>query len=171
MNTASLPSGGQASSGLDPAAADDQFAVTPFDDCYSLTSIIIPNSVTAIGDYAFVSCGSLTNIALGTNILSIGNYSFWQCANVTNIAIPDSVNTIGNEAFSDCISLTSITIGNGVANIGIGVFNNCPNLTEIDVNALNSVYGSSNGILFSNNLTSLIFCPKGKTGYYLLCPM
>ena len=68
----------------------------------SLTSITIPNSVTKIGDCAFMACSSMTNITIPNSITSIGRYAFYGCTNLTNITIPDSVTTIGQNAFEDC---------------------------------------------------------------------
>ena len=68
----------------------------------SLTSITIPNSVTKIGDYAFMACSSMTNITIPNSITSIGRYAFYGCTNLTNITIPDSVTTVGQNAFEDC---------------------------------------------------------------------
>ena len=68
----------------------------------SLTSITIPNSVTKIGDCAFMACSSMTNITIPNSITSIGRYAFYGCTNLTNITIPDSVTTVGQNAFEDC---------------------------------------------------------------------
>ena len=68
----------------------------------SLTSITIPNSVTKIGDYAFMACSSMTNITIPNSVTSIGRYAFYGCTNLTNITIPDSVTTVGQNAFEDC---------------------------------------------------------------------
>ena len=68
----------------------------------SLTSITIPNSVTKIGDYAFMVCSSMTNITIPNSVTSIGRYAFYGCTNLTNITIPDSVTTVGQNAFEDC---------------------------------------------------------------------
>ena len=102
-----------------------------FCSCYSLTSIIIPNSVTSIGDYAFYFCTSLTSITIPDSVTSIGNSAFHYCGSLTSITIPDSVTSIGNDAFYNCDSLTSITIGNSVTSIGSHAFRNCDSLTSI----------------------------------------
>ena len=102
-----------------------------FYSCDSLTSVTIGNSVTSIGDYAFSYCSVLTSIIIGNGVTSIGNHAFNYCTFLTSIVIPDSVTSIGDDAFYNCESLTSIIIGNGVTNIGSHAFYYCAFLTSI----------------------------------------
>ena len=89
-----------------------------FDDCTSLTSVTIPDSVTSIGSSAFSGCTSLTSVTIGNGVTSIGGSAFQGCTSLTSITIPDSVTSIGIGAFAGCTSLTSVTIGNSVTSIG-----------------------------------------------------
>ena len=90
----------------------------------TLTSVIIPNSVTAIGRYAFTSCQSLRNVTIGNSVTSIGDYAFVLCFNLTSVTIGSSVTSIGTEAFRDCyklvkvINLSSLNITAGSTNYG-----------------------------------------------------
>ena len=97
--------------------------------CNSLTSVIIPDSVTSIGNSAFYNCYYLTSVIIPDSVNSIGDYAFAYCDALTNVIIPDSVNSIGNSAFYDCDRLTSVAIGNGVTSIGYSAFSSCDNLT------------------------------------------
>ena len=98
--------------------------------CSSLTSITIPDSVTHIGAWAFRGCCSLTSVTIPDGVTSIGDYTFWMCSSLTSIAIPDSVTSIGNLAFYGCENLTDITIPDGITNIGYSAFLGCKNLTS-----------------------------------------
>ena len=102
-----------------------------FYECSKLTSVTIGAGVTSIGNRAFADCTSLTSVTIPNHVMSIGNYTFDGCTSLTNIVIPDSVTSIGDYAFEDCISLSSITIGNGVTSIGGYVFSKCNSLTTI----------------------------------------
>ena len=104
-----------------------------FKDCYRLTSITIPSSVTSIGNYAFFFCDSLTSITIPNSVTSIGNKAFSNCKNLTSITIPNSVTSIGNKAFSNCKNLTSITIPSSVTSICDYVFFSCDSLTSITI--------------------------------------
>ena len=90
-----------------------------------ITSLIIPNSVTSIGDYAFYYCRSLTSVTIPDSVTSIGEFAFFGCSSLTSITIPDSVTSIGSYAFCDCSSLTSVTIPDSVTSVGGEAFSNC----------------------------------------------
>lgn len=103
-----------------------------FEYCSSLASVTIPNSVTEIGDYAFNGCTGLTSITIPNSITTIPYYCF-HCAGLTSITIPNSVTTIDEGAFRSCIGLTSITIPNSVTTIGPWAFFNCKKLKKVYV--------------------------------------
>ena len=104
-----------------------------FYNCYSLTQINIPDSVTSIGSYAFYSCYSLTQINIPDSVTSIGSYAFSNCRSLTQINIPDSVTSIEQNAFQNCYSLTQINIPDSVPSIGNSAFYNCYSLTQINI--------------------------------------
>lgn len=80
-----------------------------FANCSQLTNISIPNSVTYIGFSAFNSCTSLKSITLPSSLSSISEALFFGCSQLTTIHIPVSVTSIGNYAFADCPSLMTVT--------------------------------------------------------------
>ena len=98
-----------------------------------VTELTIPNTVTAIKDYAFSNCGSLTSITLPESVTSIGEYAFQYCRSLTAVNIPKSVTSIGKSAFSSCSSLTSITIPEGVTSIGEYAFQYCHSFTAVNI--------------------------------------
>ncbi len=105
-----------------------------------ITDLIIPNSVTSIGNLTFSGYSSLTSISIPNSVTSIGDLAFYYCSSLTSITIPNSVTSIGNQAFQDCSSLTSISIGNSVTSIGIWAFQYCSSLTSITIpNSVTSI--------------------------------
>ena len=78
-------------------------------------------SVTSIADRAFRNCTSFTSIVIPSSITSIGDYAF-GATSLTSIEIPSSVKSIGDFAFSDCEWLTSAVIGYGVISMGDRAF-------------------------------------------------
>ena len=107
--------------------------VFAFFQCTNMTSVTIGNSVTSIGVSAFYGCTNLTSVTIGNSVTSISDYAFYQCANLTSIAIPNSVSSIGEYAFNQCANLTSVTIGNSVTSISDYAFYGCANLTSIAI--------------------------------------
>ena len=104
-----------------------------FSYCSSLTSITIPNSVTTIKEYAFSNCSSLTSVTIPNSVTTIGGWAFNGCSSLTSVTIPNSVTTIGGWAFSICSSLTSVTIPNSVTTIGDNAFIGCSSLTSVTI--------------------------------------
>jgi hypothetical protein len=139
-----------------------------FYGCSGITSVTIPNSVRNIGGYAFYDCTSLVSVTIGNSVTNLGPYAFYGCKELTGITIPDSITSIGAYTFSGCTSLTSVLIPKSVTNIDRFAFTGCTNMANIDVDILNTVYGSFGGVLFNKNQTTLIQCPKGMTGSYVI---
>ncbi len=99
-----------------------------FYDCSRLTSIIIPDNVTSIGNSAFYGCSGLTSITLPDNVINIGEYAFGGCSGLASVTIGNGVTSIGDHAFSGCSELTDITIPNSITKIGWVAFEGCSSL-------------------------------------------
>ena len=93
--------------------------------CRSLSDIVIPSSVTSIGNRAFLSCLSLSKIVIPSSVTSIGDSAFFWCRSLSDIVIPSSVTSIGVSAFRCCGSLSKIVIPSSVTSIGDRAFYNC----------------------------------------------
>jgi hypothetical protein len=132
-----------------------QFNYTISNSTISITGYTGPGGSVAIPD-----------TINGLPVTRIGGYAFYHCASPTSVMIPNSVSSIGSYAFYSCYSMTSITIGTGVTSIEPYAFYNCTSLIAIQVDALNSVYSSVNGVLFNTSTNALIECPWGKAGSY-----
>ena len=73
----------------------------------SIVTIIIPDSVTYIGERAFMDCRSLKTVVLGEGIETIENFAFWYCSGLQTISIPDKPISIDNSSFTGCTSITT----------------------------------------------------------------
>ena len=130
--------------------------------------LVIPNSVTAIDDYAFSNCHGLNgSLTLSNSLKTIGTSAFYWCAELKgNLTLPDSVTTIGDNAFCDCHKFTGIlTIPNSVSTIGVGAFCNCfgftgnltiPNsVTTIGASAFQKCFRFTGNLTLPNSVTTI----------------
>ncbi len=142
------------------AMTDYNFGDQFYPDWYSyhlpVSSVIIENGITSIGDEAFFNCSSLTGIIISDGVTSIGEYAFFACTSLTGITIPDSMTYIGGNAFKETPWFTAkreenplvvvngilidgttcsgdITIPDNVTSIGDIAFSCCYDLTDITI--------------------------------------
>jgi len=135
--------------------------------------VVVPDTieglpVVSLGDSAFSRCAALTAVTIPNTVTNIGAWAFDSCTSLTSITIPNSVTSLGDEAFDFCGSLTTVTIPGSVARIGWCAFRGCTNLTAIEVDSLNPVFASLEGVLFNKSQTMLIQCPAGEAGSYAI---
>lgn len=95
-----------------------------------VTDVVIPNSVTSLGDEAFLGCDDLVNVTLSLNITEIPRECFYG-AGLVNIAIPEGVEKVGYGAFQDCTSLHTVMLPSTLRRIEAYAFTDCHNLYEI----------------------------------------
>ena len=126
-----------------------------FANCSQLTNISIPNSVTSIGFSAFEHCTSLKSITLPSSLRSISEALFFCCSQLTTIHIPDSVLSIQDYAFENCISLETIHIPVSVTSIGVYAFDGCPKSMTVTYSGSKTLWDSMTG-----NLNIPLVCNK-----------
>ena len=156
----------------------------------SITSIVIQDGVTHIGDRAFWRCENLTSVTIPDSVTSIGVHAFNGSSKLTKIKIPNSVTTIGRSAFAfsglktvvipdkvtvvekdvfyGCSNLISVTIPDGVSSIGDNAFVFC-NLTNVTLpNSVTNIGESA--FQWCSNLTSVKIPDSvttiGKSAFY-----
>ena len=137
-----------------------------FGNDLTITGVTIPASIKRIGPELFWGCKNLTHVDFAEGLDSIGFYAFKNCSSLTQLILPDSLTTIEDHAFLNCTGLTSIQIGAGLALIDWEAFTGCLGLTAFDVDPLNPVFASLDGVLFNQAMTGLIQCPARKIGEY-----
>ena len=103
-----------------------------FSECFTRsTSIVIPEGIVSIGDYAFYKSLS-GKITIPDNVTTIGKYAFCK-SELRSITIPGSVKKIGDSAFSGCWALYDLVILSGVSEIGDNAFKECTSLESVDI--------------------------------------
>ena len=122
---------------------------------------VIPDSVTAIGDWAFYCCTGLTSIYIPNTVTKIGFEAFYGCSSLRGVNIPNPVKVIGYQAFYGCSSLQGIHIPGSVRSIGDTAFEYCPSLSSMSVASDNPRYDSRdecNAIIETRENTLIAGC-------------
>ncbi len=132
-----------------------------FASCTSLKKAVLGSGLTAIENSLFSGCEALREVEIANGPTSIGDWAFADCP-FTSIKLPDSVRTINDNAFYGCTSLESLTIGISLETIGSWAFDDCSALANIQVSSDNPHLCAINNVLYTKDVTELVFYPMGK---------
>ena len=102
-----------------------------FADCRNLTQVTIANTVKSIGSYAFSGCTSLKSVEVPQGIAQIAEGTFYGCNSLEEVTVPSTVAAIGYAAFAGCKTLKGIKLTAGMNRIANGAFANCDNLSVV----------------------------------------
>lgn len=110
-----------------------------FYQCEGLTSVVMPNTITAIIDDmrpntsagVFYRCSSLKKVILSKNLAVIPSYTFYGCSSLSSIDL-SNVTEIGVSAFDECTSLTSVDLSQATS-ISDYAFSGCSSLASVEL--------------------------------------
>ena len=125
---------------------------------------IKPAAVDAISGAVDIPA-SVPDNGVTLSVVEIAEEAFYQCTGLTGVTIPNSVTSIEGSAFAST-GLTTVTIPGGVTTIGTFVFDQCNELKRIEVAAESTTFTSVDGVLFSADKSTLVYCPNGRSGTY-----
>lgn len=97
----------------------------------SIDSLILPSTITSLGDHALEGCGLLTSLNIPSSVISIGSYAFAGCIGLTSLIIPDAVASIRDYTFAGCSGLDSLILPESTTSIGNYAFAGCSGLPSI----------------------------------------
>ena len=120
--------------------------------CYELSTINLPEGLTEIGDFAFRSTKLTGEDIIPTTVTSIGGGVFSSCLGFTSITIPGGITYWGSTSFLGCTNLISVTIGHGITIIPDSTFFQCFKLTTVHLPNTVTTIGA----------TAFSSCPMGK---------
>lgn len=115
-------------------ASNDSLGYAAFYRCGSLKRVVLPESLSVVGDWAFANCGNLTELVCPENVTSIGAYAFSFCSSLTQIELPAGLTKMGRYAFQSCFSIRSLNIPGGIKKLEDYAFFFCLNLSEVTLN-------------------------------------
>lgn len=135
-----------------------------FSQSLTITSLVIPSTVTEIGASAFFGCSQLETISGLNGVKSLGDSVFRNCTSLTKVIIPSSVKTWGTMVFRGCTSLNTVLIQEGVDKIGTSAFHGCTALTSIVIpESVKEIGAKAFYVSDKSGLTSAIF--KNPNGW------
>ncbi len=113
---------------------------------FNMKEVVIPSTVTTIGEYAFNYCSNLTTITFGDTadgstpkteeapkLTTIGAYAFQGDRELVTFALPDTLTTIGTYAFERCVKYDDFTVPESAEEIGKGAFNETKRLERAEL--------------------------------------
>ena len=119
-----------------------------------VTQLIIPDSATSIGDYAFSNCYSLISLTIPDTVNNIGQSAFSGCKGLESIILGNGITAISRSTFENCGNLTTLTIEKGIKIINYNAFSGCPRLVYVFFTGTKEEWSSicldSNASLFKN---------------------
>lgn len=139
----------------------DSIGEGAFYQCTALKKIILPASLKAIGNEAFLEAG-LKEITLPDSVNSIGYSAFAKCMNLSDVSLPDNLTSLSQRVFDSCTNLRQITLPKEVSSVSVFAFAGCDNLERINVEEENTTFTSVDGVLYSKSLQTLYRYPIGK---------
>ncbi|MCM1520699.1 MAG: leucine-rich repeat domain-containing protein [Lachnoclostridium sp.] len=147
----------------------------------AITSIVIPESVTEIGNGAFADCRSLVKIDVPATVTTVGSNTFDGCTSLTEVTYgPKSVSasefrgctamwsfkgapvTIGDNAFAGCTSLAYIELSSALKSIGSKAFYGS-GLQSINLSAATSLKLIGDYAFAACNALQSVSLPEGLT--------
>ena len=152
-----------------------EIAGSTFYTCGKLTSVTIPEGITAIGSLAFYYT-EISEIKLPASLTSIGRQAFSNNRYLTSIVIPEGVKTIGDYAFNNCRKLQKMELPSTLTSIGYGIIQNCNAMVSVvshmeepinipaDAFALSSNWKSGYEVLEPS--TATLYVPVGSKAKY-----
>ncbi len=96
-----------------------------------VTTLILEDGVTTIGENAFSHWTNLTYVEIADTVTRIGTNAFQNCTRLKSVALPRGFSQGGYNAFYGCTGLTDVTIPEGVTTIGGNMFAGCTGLTRV----------------------------------------
>lgn len=128
-----------------------------------IKSVYIPDTVVAIGNFAFKNCTRLTEVVFVVNSnkkVAIGSSAFENCVSLKNINLPAV--ELGNSAFGNCTALEKAKLAEGSKSIGSYCFSNCTALKHIEIPESVPKENIGTGVLEGANMDVYIVTPSGS---------
>ena len=133
-----------------------------------ITSVNIGEGVEEIEAEAFYVTGQLVKVLFPSTLKTIGVGAFYL-SGVAEFNLPDGLLAIKRSAL-DSATLTALHIPASVQEIGDPPARTSTALTAITVDSGNQNYTAQDGVLYTQDMKTLVSYPRGKTGATFAIP-
>lgn len=111
-----------------------------FANCYDLRLVMIGDSVSEIGDYAFRYCNQIRGVVFPSRLIRVGAYAFESCIDLKRVQLPEGLTELGEGCFTTCRMLDSVFLPQSLTMIPSYAFSCCNSLNRIVLpNALTTI--------------------------------
>lgn len=130
----------------------------------SLKSIVIPEGVTRLDNYAFYGCPGLTSVSLPSSLESIGKGTFGNCIGLKSLSLASTkISEIPERAFAGDLQLESLTLPSGLSKVGREAFSHTK-ISDLNLTGVNEFEPFAlSGMPYLENLAinPQAYIPKG----------
>ena len=141
-----------------------------FKDKTFVTSITLSENTVEIQENAFERCNKLQNIHFPHSVKKIGRRAFFRCYALAYISFNDELEIIEEEAFAFCSKLKLIQLGSKIQSISSSAFNGCVQLVRFFVDEKNESYRHIEGILYTRDTKTLVRCGQNYSNDVIKIP-
>ena len=126
-------------SGLKKVSFDDDATAIPgalFGNT-GLEEVIVPDTITSIGERSFAGCTNLKELKLSKNLDTLGNRAFLNCTALKSVKVPKTLKNVDTYGanwwypFQGCSGIKEVEFEQGITNIPGALFGDCTGLKEI----------------------------------------
>lgn len=121
--------------GCESFAGKQQFTPSGSSTPIATTLLILPETLTFIGDSAFEACAKLDGVKFPEHLNAIGSYAFQNCTSLSQAILPDDLQHFGQAVFAGCTSLTEVSIPHDISRIAVSTFDGCTALQTVHLPA------------------------------------
>lgn len=122
-----------------------------------LPTLVIPEGVTRVAEYAFHYCRVLTDVVFPSTLREVGNMAFFGCERLKSAPLPASLTAVGDYAFFSCKALDTLTLPENLETIGVHAFSHC-GFRRLEIPARLQRIGE--GSFSGGNVTHIAVDPK-----------
>lgn len=118
---------------VEPRTVEDEFPQWVFSACDSLETVVLPQGINAIGEYAFRGCNLLQRVSVPATVTTIGSGAFMGCFHLSDVQIPATLTQLGSYAFKNCQQIVALHLPDALQRIGTETFYGCTGMTDINL--------------------------------------